>query len=87
MCCEDLSWCGQVGRFRVEAVVSVDSRGQMVLPKDVRERAGIHAGDKLAVVSWERDGKVCCISLVKASDVAEMVKKMLEPMVKELVEG
>jgi AbrB family looped-hinge helix DNA binding protein len=35
----------------VEAVVSVDSRGQVVLPKDLRAAAGIKAGDKLAVVT------------------------------------
>jgi antitoxin PrlF len=32
-------------------MVSVDERGQMVLPKDLREKANIKAGDKLAVVS------------------------------------
>ena len=36
---------------QVEAVVSVDERGQMVLPKEVRARAGIKPGDKLALVS------------------------------------
>ncbi|MEM3511488.1 MAG: HgcAB-associated protein [Candidatus Jordarchaeales archaeon] len=87
MCCDDLSCYGQPGVFRVEAVVSVDARGQIVLPKDVREKAGIHSGDKLAVVSWERDGKICCISLIRASDIVEMVKKMLGPMVRELVRG
>ena len=28
----------------------------MVLPKDVREKAGIRTGDKLALISWSRDG-------------------------------
>ena len=43
---------------KVESVISVDDRGQMVLPKEVREKAGINAGDKLAVVSWVKDGAV-----------------------------
>lgn len=70
---------------KVESVVSVDDRGQMVLPKEIRDRAKIRAGDKLAVISWEKDGKVCCISLIKAEDFAEMVKGLLGPMMKEIV--
>lgn len=65
---------------RVMALVSVDQRGQMVLPKEVRERANIHAGDKLAIVSMEKDGEVCCISLIKAEELAGMVKEMLGPV-------
>ena len=37
---------------KVESVVSIDERGQMVLPKEIREKANIHSGDKLALVSW-----------------------------------
>ncbi|CAJ37438.1 putative transcription regulator (AbrB family) [Methanocella arvoryzae MRE50] len=70
--------------WKVEALVSVDERGQMVLPKDLRDRAGIKPGDKLAIVSWEKDGSICCMSLVKADALAGMVKDMLGPMVKEL---
>ena len=36
---------------RVEVVVSIDERGQMVLPKEIRQRADIHPGDKLALIS------------------------------------
>ncbi len=68
----------------MEAVVSVDERGQMVLPKELRERAGIKPGDKLALISWEKDGEVCCMSLVKTSAFAEMVKGLLGPMMQEI---
>ena len=70
---------------KVESLVSVDERGQMVLPKEIRDKAGIRAGDKLALVSWEKDGKVCCITLIRAEDFAEMVKGMLGPMMKEIL--
>lgn len=36
---------------RVESLVGVVERGQMVLPKELRDRADIKAGDKLAVVA------------------------------------
>ncbi len=61
----------------VESVITVDERGQMVLPKEVREKAKIKAGDKLAVVSMEKDGKFCCISLIKAENLSGAVKDML----------
>ena len=71
---------------RVEAVVSVDERGQMVLPKEIRDKAEIRAGDKLAVVSWMAGEEICCISLMKTDNFAGMVREMLGPMMKEIIE-
>ena len=68
---------------QVEGVTSIDERGQMVLPKEIREKAGIQAGDKMAVITWEKDGQVCCISLLKTTDLAPMVKNILSPMINE----
>ncbi len=58
--------CPPPSGCKVEAVLSIDERGQMVLPKDVREKAGIQNGEKLALISWERNGAVCCLALMKA---------------------
>ncbi len=69
---------------KVESVVSIDERGQMVLPKEIRDKAGIHAGDKLAVLSWEKEGRVCCISLIKAEDLSGAARDLLGPMMKEI---
>lgn len=68
------------GCCRVEALLGVDERGQMVLPKDIRERAGIRTGDKLALVSWEKDGEVCCLTLIKADALARGVREFLGPL-------
>jgi antitoxin PrlF len=65
---------------RVEAVVNVDARGQMVLPKELREKAQIGPDQKLAVLSWSRDGKLCCITLQRADDVAEVVRRTYGPL-------
>lgn len=73
-----------IGCCKVAALVSIDERGQMVLPKELREKAKIHTGDKFAVISCERNGKVCCISLVKADDFAATIKGMMGPMLKEI---
>jgi len=68
----------------VESLISIDERGQMVLPKEIRKKANIHAGDKLVVVSWEKDGEVCCISLVKVEQLTGMVKDRLGPVMHEI---
>ena len=79
--CEKMSCC------KIEALISVDERGQMVLPKEMRDKADIHTGDKLALVSWEKDGKVCCFTLIKADEFGDMVKGLLGPMMKEVMAG
>ncbi len=74
---------GQHNHCTLEAIVSVDERGQMVLPKDLRARAQIGAGSKLAVISWEKDGETCCLMLVKAERLNDSVKNVVGPMVKD----
>ena len=69
-----------IGCCKVESLVTVDDRGQMVLPKELRDRAGIKGGDKLAVIGWEKEGKVCCLSLIRAEELSTMVKGVLGPL-------
>ncbi len=80
-CCtpREMSCC------KVESIVSVDERGQMVLPKEIREKAKIKAGDKLAVVSMEKDGTIFCLSLIKVEELEGMVKSMLGPVMDEVL--
>ncbi|MBI5578379.1 MAG: AbrB/MazE/SpoVT family DNA-binding domain-containing protein [Deltaproteobacteria bacterium] len=73
------------GCCQVEAMVSVDEKGQMVLPKTIREKANIQPGDKLVLIGWEREGQMCCITMVKAESLAGMVKGMLGPMMKDIM--
>ena len=68
------------GCCKVESLISVDERGQMVLPKDLRDKAGIKPGDKLAVISWEREGSICCFTLIKADSLAGGIKDFLGPI-------
>ncbi len=70
---------------RVEAIVSVDERGQMVLPKDLREKVGIKAGDKLVLISHRAGGDVCCISLIKADYFMGLLSDKLGPVMNELL--
>ena len=73
------------GLYKVEALVNVDARGQMVLPKDLRDKAGIKDGDKLAISTLEKSGKVCCLLLMRADDLTGFVKEILGPAMQEVV--
>jgi antitoxin PrlF len=70
---------------KVESIVSVDERGQMVLPKEVRDAAGIRPGDKLAIIMWRKGEEVCCMSLIRVDALTGMVKGMLGPLMKDLI--
>jgi AbrB family looped-hinge helix DNA binding protein len=78
-CCNesDTSSC------KVESIVAIDERGQIILPKQVREKAKIRPGDKLALLSFEKDGAVCCLSLIKVEELETMVKSRLGPVINE----
>lgn len=73
-----------VGCCKVDAVVTMDSKGQIVLPKDLREKAKLKPDDKLAVIGCERNGEICCIMMVRAEDLGDTLKIMLKPMLKEI---
>jgi AbrB family looped-hinge helix DNA binding protein len=76
--------CLPMGCCKIDAVLSIDERGQMVLPKDIRDKAGLKAGDKLAVVNWEQEGRTACMILIKTENLAEMVKGFLGPVFKDV---
>jgi antitoxin PrlF len=73
--------------IKVEALVSIDDRGQMVLPKEIREKAGIRGGDKLALTTIEREGRVCCMLLTKSDELAHIVQATLGPVAEDLICG
>ena len=79
-------YMSNIGCCKVDAIVTLDSKGQIVLPKDIREKAGLKPSDKLAVICCQDSGKaeVCCLIMVKAEKLEEPVKKALEPMLREI---
>ena len=68
---------------KINAVVTVDAKGQIVLPKDLRERANIKPNDKLAIIGVERGDTVCCVVMMKAEALGDTVKCMLGPILNE----
>lgn len=72
---------------KIESLISVDERGQMVLPKELRDKANIKPGDKLALITWEMDGDICCLTLIKADNLAERVREFLGPVMSGVFSG
>jgi AbrB family looped-hinge helix DNA binding protein len=71
---------GAGARCKIEALVSIDAKGQILLPKEIRKRAGLRSGDKLAVIICENGERISRITLVKADEFAETAREMLGPM-------
>ena len=69
---------------KIDAVVSVDAKGQIVLPKDLREKAKIKPLDKLAIIGFQRDSEVCCIVMLKVDALENTVKNLLGPVFKNV---
>lgn len=76
---DNLSCC------KVEAVIGVDERGQMVLPKEIREKTGIKSQDKLAVIGVENGEGYCCLVLMRAEKLEETVKDILGPLLEKII--
>lgn len=43
----------------IEAIVSFDERGQLVIPKDLRKKFNLKAGDKFALISCLSPSNCC----------------------------
>lgn len=69
---------------KIDAIITMDAKGQFVLPKDLRERANFQPNDKIALVASEKNGEVCCIMMIKAERLAGAVTRTLAPLLKGL---
>jgi len=70
----------------IDAVVTMDSKGQIVVPKDIRERAKLKPDEKLALIGCEKDGEICCLVMVKTEKLGRSVSGVLGPLLKGVVD-
>ncbi|MFX1570586.1 MAG: HgcAB-associated protein HgcC [Promethearchaeota archaeon] len=70
---------------KVEALVTVDKKGQILLPKDLREKENINEGDKFAIVNVAPGGRPCCLILMKSNMLEPMVQDALSPVLQIVV--
>ena len=41
----------------------------------------------MALISWEKDGSICCLTLIKADYLAQGIKDFLGPIMQGVYEG
>ena len=81
---------------QIEAIVSFDERGQLVIPKDLRKKFNLQAGEKFALISCMTDcndddcctpsseSSLCCFTLVHTNQLKGIVEQALGPMMSEI---
>lgn len=70
--------------YEIEAVVSFDERGQLVLPKDLRKKFKLNAGEKFLLASCSDSKGLCCLTLVKTNSINHLVGNVLNPFVQKI---
>lgn len=86
---EENSCCGPLNMSseccRVESVVTIDSKGQILLPKELRKNTGLDTGDRLVVVSMNANTDSPIMVLMKADNFGNLVRNFLGPVMKDLI--
>ena len=77
--------CSSADTCKMEAILTIDDRGQIVIPKDVRENLNMRSGEKLALVSWNCGEETCCLVLIRSENLSGMVKDALSPLAQSLL--
>lgn len=86
--------------YEIEAIVSFDDRGQLVIPKDLRKKFNLKAGDKFALISCVQgvncceapatdnsccdNQDVCCFTLINTKQLKGMISAALHPMMSNM---
>jgi AbrB family looped-hinge helix DNA binding protein len=60
--------------MHMEALVTVDRRGQIVVPKAVRKKTGINDGEKLVLLTSQKEGEPCYIFLIKTGNLTKKAR-------------
>ena len=75
-----------LGVCKIDAVIKIGSKGQMVLPEDLREKANFRPNGKIAVVVCEKQGEVCCIMRIKAEKLEGALSETLSPLLQGVIQ-
>lgn len=86
-CCDTNEYDSKSGCCKVEAVVTVDNKGQIYLSKEIRDKFNIDKGDKLVVVSMYKNDEPCCMNLIKADSFGNLVRNFLGPVMEGIIQG
>jgi AbrB family looped-hinge helix DNA binding protein len=51
----------------------MDDRGQIVIPKNVRDKLGLTSSEKLVLISWTKSNKVESVSIMRNDVFSEII--------------
>ncbi len=76
-----------MSQCKIEAIVSIDRRGQIILPEGLRDKSNIHTGEKLVVICSKEYGRDCHIFLVKEEYFGELFTNVFDIYLKKLLKA
>nr|MDO8109282.1 HgcAB-associated protein [Candidatus Sigynarchaeota archaeon] len=62
----------------IEHVTTMDERGQVVIPKEVRNALGWKGGEKIAIITRTSNNKPCCVMLVNVGSLSTQIKGFID---------
>ncbi len=72
-------------KFSIEAIISCDDRGQLVLPKEIRKRLNINSGEKLALLNISSGKEEFILTLIKANSLEKLIKTYMTPVMEDII--
>jgi bifunctional DNA-binding transcriptional regulator/antitoxin component of YhaV-PrlF toxin-antitoxin module len=78
-CCDPISAC-----CKVESIVTVSSKGQIVLSPGIQESMNLKKGDKLVSVLMNANTESPLVVLMKADNFGGIVRNFLGPIMKDV---
>jgi len=61
---------------KIEDIVKVSPKGQIVIPKEIRKRLGVSGGEKLLVMSRDKEILLRKIERLSIEDIGEKIEKI-----------
>jgi antitoxin PrlF len=63
---------------QIEDVIKISSKGQIVIPRDVRKKLGMKGGEKLLVLTCDGDILLRKTKELSLDDIAERIDKVVK---------
>lgn len=63
---------------QIEDVIKVSSKGQIVIPREIRKKLGMKSGEKLLVLTCDGDILLRKTKQVSLDDIAERIDKVVK---------
>ncbi|NMC07937.1 MAG: AbrB/MazE/SpoVT family DNA-binding domain-containing protein [Candidatus Lokiarchaeota archaeon] len=66
------------GKNSLFAVTKIDDRGQIVIPKEIRDSLGWNKNERIAMLTRKNaEGKACCVMLVHVDSFEDSIKEFV----------